>query len=164
MYILPITCNFPIDYLPSLPYYFFFLPPLSIPPSRACLPQLLGYCDEILDMRLLGSGSTARLAVATNSEHVKIFHRGALDCQVLHGHSRVILALDTYTPSPPISVLLVTSSKDRTVRVWEEGAGGERSEFVCKGVGSGHTEAVGAVALARYMYMYMSASICLALL
>ena len=102
-------------------------------------------------MRLLGSGSTARLAVATNSEHVKIFRRGALDCHVLHGHSRVVLALDAHTPSPPLPLLLVTSSKDRTIRVWEEEAGGEGSKFICKGVGSGHTEAVGAVALARYI-------------
>lgn len=109
----------------------------------------MGYCDEILDMRFLGSGSSAPVAVATNSEHVKIFHRESLDCQILHGHSRVVLALDVCSRPPPNSFLLVTSSKDHTLRVWEEEADG--SEFVCKGVGSGHTEAVGAVALARYL-------------
>ena len=43
--------------------------------------QLLGYCDEILDMQFLGAGDE-KIAVVTNSEHVKIFHRGSLDCQV----------------------------------------------------------------------------------
>ena len=107
-------------------------------------------------MRFLGSHGTTYMAVATNSEHVKIFRRGTLDCQVLHGHSRVVLALDAFSPPPPLPLLLATSSKDHTIRVWEEGGdGGNGSEFICKGVGSGHTEAVGAVALSRYMYIHV---------
>ena len=116
------------------------------------MAQLLGYCDEILDLRFLGSGDAARMVVATNSEHVKIFQRRSLDCQVLHGHSRVVLALDSCSPAPPLPpLLLVTSSKDHTLRVWAEVevGGAKGSEFVCQGVGSGHTQAVGAVALAR---------------
>ena len=102
---------------------------------------------------LLGApGSAPRLAVATNSEQLKIFSRDSLHCQLLHGHSRVILSLDSFFAPPPLPPLLVTSSKDRTVRVWGEveGSQGQGSEFVCKGVGSGHTEAVGAVAIARF--------------
>ena len=114
--------------------------------------QLLGYCDEILDMRFLG-GPAPRLAVATNSEQVKVLARGgSLDWQLLHGHSRVVLSLDAFVPPPPLRPLLVSSSKDHTVRVWgeeEEGSEGRSSEFICKGVGSGHTEAVGAVAFGR---------------
>ena len=45
------------------------------------LHQLIGYCDEILDMRFLGNEGS-QLAVATNSEHVKIFHRESQHCQV----------------------------------------------------------------------------------
>ena len=122
--------------------------------------QLLGYCDEILDMRFLGGpGPASRLAVVTNSEQVKVLTCGSLDWQLLHSHSRVVLSLDAFSPPPPLPPLLVSSSKDRTVRVWGEvevdegeegeGSGGRRSEFVCKGVGSGHTEAVGAVAFGR---------------
>ncbi|CAI8006082.1 Transducin beta-like protein 3 [Geodia barretti] len=114
--------------------------------------QLLGYCDEILDMRFLG-GPAPRLAVATNSEQVKVLARGgSLDWQLLHGHSRVVLSIDAFVPPPPLRPLLVSSSKDHTVRVWgeeEEGSDGRSSEFICKGVGSGHTEAVGAVAFGR---------------
>ena len=102
-------------------------------------------------MRFLG-GPTPRLAVATNSEQVKVLARdGSLDWQLLHGHSRVVLSLDAFVPPPPLRPLLVSSSKDRTVRVWgeEEGSECQSSEFVCKGVGSGHTEAVGAVAFGR---------------
>ena len=110
--------------------------------------QLLGYCDEILDIQFISSGPTSRMAVVTNSEQVKIFSQGSLDCQLLHGHSRVVLSLDSYCPPPPLTPLLVTSSKDHTIRVWDVKEGVE-SEFICKGVGSGHTESVGAVALAR---------------
>ena len=103
-------------------------------------------------MRFLG-GPAPRLAVATNSEQVKVLARGgSLDWQLLHGHSRVVLSLDAFVPPPPLRPLLVSSSKDHTIRVWgeeEEGSEGRSSEFICKGVGSGHTEAVGAVAFGR---------------
>ena len=101
-------------------------------------------------MQFLGPAPSAHMAVVTNSEQLKIFSRGSLDCQLLHGHSRVVLSLDSYCPPPPLPPLLITSSKDHTIRVWGAEGDEEGSEFVCKGVGSGHTEAVGAVALSRY--------------
>ena len=63
-----------------------------------------------------------------------------------------LFPLSPVVPPPPLRPLLVSSSKDHTVRVWgeeEEGSDGRSSEFICKGVGSGHTEAVGAVAFGR---------------
>ena len=103
----------------------------------------LGYLDEVLDMRYIGEGDTSSLVVATNSEQVKVFERNSSSCQLLCGHSGTVLALDASADG----ALLATSSKDSTVRLWShDGASGQ---FVCVAVGTGHTHAVGAVAVSR---------------
>ena len=92
-------------------------------------------------MRFIGEGE-GHLAVATNSEQVKIFERTTFSCQVLTGHTGIILCLD----SCPGEQLLGTSSKDRSIRVWRIGEGGQ---FHCVAMGIGHTHSVGAIALSR---------------
>ena len=83
------------------------------------------------------------LAVATNSEQVKVFERDSLSCQLLVGHSGIVLALDATLNG----TLLATSSKDNTIRLWKLDDGGQ---FACVAVGTGHTHAVGTVALSRW--------------
>lgn len=107
------------------------------------LKQFIGYPDEILDMRFIGEGE-GHLAVATNSEQVKVFEQSTLSCQLLSGHSGIILCLDS--SSPPGGQLLGTSSKDRSIRVWRMGEG---ARFHCVAIGIGHTHSVGAIALSR---------------
>ena len=92
-------------------------------------------------MQFIGEGGKL-LAVATNSEQVKVFDRSTLDCRVLAGHSGIVLCLDVSEER-----LLATSSKDNTVRLWRLGG---RGQFDCVAIGTGHTHAVGAVALSRY--------------
>ena len=55
--------------------------------------QFIGYSDEVLDIRFLGD-QEQYLAVATNSALVKVFQRQDLSCQLLSGHSAVVLCLD----------------------------------------------------------------------
>lgn len=83
------------------------------------------------------------LAVATNSDQVKVFERNSFSCQLLTGHTGIVLALDVTADG----TLLATSSKDNTIRLWK--LGGKPEQFMCIAMGTGHTHAVGAVAISR---------------
>lgn len=93
-------------------------------------------------MRFVGCGENL-LAVVTNSDQVKVFDRNSFSCQLLTGHARVVLSLDVSSDG----TLLATSSKDGTIRLWKLDISSK--QFVCVGVGSGHTHSVGAVAVSR---------------
>ena len=60
----------------------------------------------MLDVRFLGEREQL-LAVATNSALVKVFQREDLSCQLLSGHSAVVLCLDCSTDGRA----MVTGSK-----------------------------------------------------
>ena len=47
-------------------------------------PQFVGFCDEVLDIRFLGTGKQL-VALATNSEQVKVFDQETHDCSILTG-------------------------------------------------------------------------------
>lgn len=104
--------------------------------------QFIGYPDEVLDLRLVGEDQSL-LAVATNSEQVKVFERRTKNCQILTGHSGIVLSLDASHDGNTI----VTSSKDSSIRVWQLDP--VTKCFSLVGVGIGHTQAVGAVAYSR---------------
>lgn len=106
--------------------------------------KFIGYLDEVLDMRYVGERE-GLLAVATNSEQVKVFDRNSFSCQLLSGHSGIVLALDATTDGS----LLATSSKDNTVRLWSLDC--ISGKFACIAMGTGHTHAVGAVAVSKYV-------------
>ena len=139
--------------------------------------QFVGYLDEVLDVRFMGEGENL-LAVATNSEQLKVFNRRSQDCQVCtwasaflcdvpHAHLLFISPPHppslSYLPPPSSQVLaghagivlcldanddtLVSSSKDASIRVWKLDSTTQR--FNCVAIGTGHTHAVGAVALSR---------------
>lgn len=57
-------------------------------------------------MRLVGEGQ-GLLAVATNSEQVKVFDRRTKNCQILSGHGGIVLSVDASHDGNTI----VTSSK-----------------------------------------------------
>lgn len=102
--------------------------------------------DEVLDLRCAGEKGQL-LAVATNSEQVKVFERGSHHCQLLTGHSGIVLSLDVSHDGHT----LATSSKDNTIRVWRLGEGGSGWGFSCVAIGTGHTHSVGAIALSRFV-------------
>ncbi|EOY10125.1 Transducin family protein / WD-40 repeat family protein [Theobroma cacao] len=104
--------------------------------------RLVGFNDEIVDMKFLDD-EEQYLAVATNLEQVRVYDLSSMSCSyVLAGHTDTILCLDTSLSSYGRR-LIVTGSKDNSVRLWEA----ERR--CCIGLGIGHMGAVGAVAFSK---------------
>ncbi|KAI9203824.1 WD40-repeat-containing domain protein [Polychytrium aggregatum] len=103
--------------------------------------QIVGYNDEILDATFVGPDHT-KIAVATNSEQIRIFDLETTDCEILQGHKEMVISLDKSSDG----TLLISGSKDHRALVWRMN---EHSKFDCVGECVGHTEAVGAVAFSR---------------
>ncbi|KAI4343751.1 hypothetical protein L6164_011061 [Bauhinia variegata] len=104
--------------------------------------RLVGYNEEIVDMKFLGDDEKL-LAIATNLEQVRVYDLSSMSCSyVLAGHTEIVLCLDTCVSSSG-RTLIVTGSKDNSVRLWESES---RS---CLGVGIGHGGAVGAIAFSK---------------
>uniref|UniRef100_A0A1B6ELF2 U3 small nucleolar RNA-associated protein 13 C-terminal domain-containing protein n=1 Tax=Cuerna arida TaxID=1464854 RepID=A0A1B6ELF2_9HEMI len=76
--------------------------------------QLVGFSDEILDIAFLGP-KESHMAVATNSCDIKVYKAVDMSCQLLQGHSDIVVTLAT---SPANHSVLVSGSKDKSVRVW----------------------------------------------
>ncbi|XP_070581106.1 transducin beta-like protein 3 isoform X2 [Ptychodera flava] len=106
------------------------------------IKQFVGYNDEVLDIKFMGEKQT-HIAVATNSEQIRIFDLSTLNCQILTGHSDIVLSLDVFKDG----LHLVSSSKDCTIRLWRMDS--LTGEVCCIAKGSGHTHSVGTVATSR---------------
>ena len=116
--------------------------------SLALDRTIVGHNDEILDLKVIpsqvganesDSEAICRIAVATNSAQVRLFELGSFSCEVLDGHTATVLCVDV----SPCGRYLATCGKDKTMRIWHLGS------HRCLAVATGHTEAVGAVALSR---------------
>eukprot|EP00656_Telonema_subtile_P006540 TRINITY_DN13025_c0_g1_i3.p1 TRINITY_DN13025_c0_g1~~TRINITY_DN13025_c0_g1_i3.p1 ORF type:complete len:840 (-),score=297.96 TRINITY_DN13025_c0_g1_i3:186-2705(-) len=107
----------------------------SLAPTVAVARQLLGFIDQVIDIKYCNEASS-RVVVASNSEEVQLLQLEDLGCQVLAGHTGLVLSVDVSCDFKYVA----SSSKDNTVRVWDLDSG------TCVGVGTGHTEAVGVVA------------------
>ncbi|RLM74595.1 transducin beta-like protein 3 [Panicum miliaceum] len=104
--------------------------------------RLVGYNDEILDLKFVGD-EEQYLAVATNLEQVRVYDVASMSCSyVLAGHTEIVVCIDTCVSSSG-KTLIVTGSKDNTVRLWDA----ERRS--CIGTGKGHLGAVGSVAFSK---------------
>ncbi|KAG5559049.1 hypothetical protein RHGRI_008836 [Rhododendron griersonianum] len=133
----------------------------SLADGEGCLnitisKRLVGYNEEIVDMKFLGEEEQF-LAVATSVEQascstfpcavkafiVRVYDLASMSCSyVLAGHTDIVLCLDTCV-SISGRTLIVTGSKDNSIRLWEA------ESTRCIGVGLGHMEAVGAVAFSK---------------
>lgn len=102
--------------------------------------QIIGSHDDVIDLRFVGENDS-KLAVACTSENLRIYTLNNFDCQILFGHSDIIICIDAH----PSGDILVTGSKDRTARIWKLMNG----IFVCVGVCVGHTESIGGIALSK---------------
>ncbi|KAI3931024.1 hypothetical protein MKW92_021392 [Papaver armeniacum] len=72
---------------------------------------------------------------------VRVYDLASMSCSyVLTCHSEIVLCLDTCISSSG-KTLVVTGSKDNSVRLWENSS--------CIGIGTGHMGAVGAVAFSK---------------
>ncbi|XP_044308457.1 transducin beta-like protein 3 [Varanus komodoensis] len=103
--------------------------------------QFSGYNGEVLDVRFLGP-KDSHIVVATNSPQLKVFELASSNCQVLYGHSDIVLALDVFRRGR----MFASSAKDKTFRVWLMAADGDVS---CMARGLGHVQAVGALSCSR---------------
>ncbi|RDX84550.1 Transducin beta-like protein 3, partial [Mucuna pruriens] len=104
--------------------------------------RLVGYNEEIVDMKFIGDDEKF-LALATNLEQVRVYDLASMSCSyVLSGHTEIVLSLDTCVSSSG-KTLIVTGSKDNSVRLWES------ESASCIGVGIGHMGAVGAIAFSK---------------
>ncbi|XP_025152449.1 transducin beta-like protein 3 isoform X2 [Harpegnathos saltator] len=111
--------------------------------SFECKKQLVGYADEILDVVYLGANDT-HIALATNSCDIKLYDIASMNCQLLCGHTGIVLALAT---TPANANLLISAAKDKSVRVWLMDK--ERTKMFCIGHAVRHTAAVGSVAISQ---------------
>lgn len=105
-----------------------------------CCKQFIGFSAEILDMTFLGKKGRF-LAMATNSADIKIYDTLDMNCQVIKGHTDIVLSLAS------LRNYLLSSSKDNTIRLWEIDPGS--FSVTCIGIGTKHTKAVGCVAFGK---------------
>lgn len=114
-------------------------------PSR----QIVGFNDEIIDATFLSSpssstGTHSHLALATNSNLIRMYSTSTFDVRLLSGHKDMVLSLDKSIDYK----WLASGSKDRTARIWSST---EEGDWRCLAVCEGHAESVGGVALSRKM-------------
>lgn len=119
--------------------------------------HIVGSYDDILDLISIPistggdeeAGAHSQVAVVSNSPQVRVFDcgtAGSLNCLSLDGHADIVLSASV----SPDGLWLVTSSKDRTCRVWELASGR------CCAVGEGHGDAVGCVTISQSRSSYAS--------
>ncbi|RZC42608.1 Utp13 and/or WD40 domain containing protein [Asbolus verrucosus] len=109
--------------------------------SFACTKQFVGFSDEILDIVFVGKNDS-HLAVATNSNDIKLYDDSTMNCQLLKGHTDIVLALSTSKTNPD---LMLSAGKDNQVRLWSFNG----ISMVCIGVGLRHTGSVGSIAFSN---------------
>lgn len=142
----------------------------------------MGYTDEILDVVYLGADDT-HIAVATNSCDIKLYHISSMNCQLLSGHTGIVLALAATPANPSLFIssakvhvcindtdrsrrfyIARNHSQDHSVRVWllDE----ETTRVSCIGSSVGHTASVGSVAISQTSTVFfasVSQDLCLKL-
>ncbi|XP_049280473.1 transducin beta-like protein 3 [Anopheles funestus] len=109
--------------------------------SFDCVHQLSGFSDDILDLVLLGK-QDQYLAMATNSNDFKVYDTNTMNCQLVKGHTDIVLSLaanDRY---------LLSSSKDHSIRLWSFSE--EPFTIHCVAIGLKHTNVVGCVTLSKH--------------
>ncbi|XP_012910701.1 transducin beta-like protein 3 isoform X2 [Mustela putorius furo] len=103
--------------------------------------QFAGYSEEVLDVRFLGP-EDSHIVVASNSPSLKVFELQTMACQILHGHTDIVLALDVFRKGR----LFASCAKDQSMCLWRMNKAGKVTRVA---QGSGHTHSVGAVCCSR---------------
>ncbi|XP_062840755.1 transducin beta-like protein 3 [Trichomycterus rosablanca] len=111
-------------------------------PSLSVQQQFVGYNDEILDVRFLGK-ENSHIVVATNSSQLKVFELATNSCQILYGHTDIVLSLDVFKKRS----MFASCAKDNSVRVWKMDT--ETGHVHCMAQGHGHSNAVGSISCSR---------------
>ncbi|KAJ3163633.1 Transducin (beta)-like 3 [Geranomyces michiganensis] len=108
--------------------------------------QIAGYNQEVLDLALLGADDS-HLVVVTNTEQVRIYNLATMDCDILYGHSEIVMCVDRSRDG----MLLASGARDHKVVVWKfrPEATDPAERYIQVGTCVGHTEPVSAVAFPR---------------
>lgn len=120
---------------------------------KTCEKQLVGFSDEILDLTLFNKNRY--LAMATNSNDIKLYDVETMNCKVLRGHSDIVLSVAAR------GLILVSSSKDFSVKVWRVDQ--NKLEAFCLGTGTRHTASVGSADLSNDFLVSASQDKCIKL-
>ena len=116
--------------------------------------QFIGDHGEILDAQLFNSNENL-LALATNSEFIKIYDLNTWNCKMLKGHQDLVICLSVFegklsSEGTDQVDYFASSSKDSTIRLWRVSRkAGEELKYECLTTGVGHTQDVGALAFSR---------------
>ena len=115
-------------------------------PSFKRARQLVGFHDQVLDLRLLTSlqstaSEDASVLMATNSNQARLIRLRDQQCDFLEGHEDMVLSV-TYQDG-----LCATGSKDNTAKLWKLDWDEDHAKIRLVGTCSGHTESVGTVCL-----------------
>ncbi|GAA5977982.1 hypothetical protein JCM11641_004347 [Rhodosporidiobolus odoratus] len=129
-------------------------------PSLSISRQVIGFNDEVIDTCFLSSPSSpsastvepssseSHLAIATNSDLVRVYDLNRFNTQLLEGHDDVVLCLGRSSDGE----VLVSGSKDNTARVWRALPAEEEDDapsWSCVGRAEGHVESIGAVTVSK---------------
>ena len=122
----------------------------SGPVAPTLTQHLVGSNDEVIDVKFCCGGQA--LAVATNSEQLRVFDVRTKRVVALTGHKDAVLSVDASAnpdggPSKGGGRVLATGSKDGLVHIWVVSDDSHSGKLVMKA--EGHVGAVGAVALSR---------------
>ncbi|KAJ1963994.1 U3 small nucleolar RNA-associated protein, partial [Dipsacomyces acuminosporus] len=108
--------------------------------------QIVGYNEEVIDLAYVGN-EQKHLAVATNTEQLRIYNTDNLNCDLAYGHKDIILCLDVHGSN---SSVIATGSKDNSALIWVVNMKAPtHKRVVCVASAIGHTESVGAICLAQ---------------
>ncbi|XP_018329757.1 transducin beta-like protein 3 [Agrilus planipennis] len=107
----------------------------------SCVKQFVGFSDEILDAIYVGKEDEF-IAVATNSCDVKLYEDATMNCQLLKGHTDIVLSLSKCMANRN---LFASSGKDNSVRLWL--LDGRTATFISEV--KTHTASVGSVAFSN---------------
>ncbi|GAA6059482.1 hypothetical protein JCM10212_002225 [Sporobolomyces blumeae] len=131
-------------------------------PHLAVTRQVIGFNDEVIDSCFLAPfaststddsvpASESHLAVATNSDLIRVYDLERFNTSLLEGHEDVVLCLARSSDGQ----ILVSGSKDKTARVWRARPDSAASSadgqpvWQCVGKAEGHVESIGAVAVSK---------------
>lgn len=118
-----------------------------------CMKQIVGYLDSILDIAYVGE-EDSHIAVASNSSDIKFYELSTMSCQLLCGHTQIVLSLAT---TPANRKLLISTAKDNSVRVWLLDK--ETKKMACIASAVKHTASVGCVCISQSLAkFFVSAS------
>ncbi|KAJ2777307.1 U3 small nucleolar RNA-associated protein [Coemansia interrupta] len=107
--------------------------------------QIVGYNEEVIDMAYVGEDQKY-LAVATNTEQLRIYNTDDINCELAYGHKDIILCLGVHNSCR----IIATGSKDNSALVWVVNMDAPVNQrVVCVATAVGHTKAVGAICLAQ---------------